>query len=1238
MAALIFILICLTAAVFYGAAPVRADDVAKPDPIAIDGDTATVDVRLYTDEHHTQKLEDPVTSTSTLYGAFSAQFKGGKAPTPEKNIAVYKLPDTIVVDDNDGGDLMEGSEATAAKAGTWKIKDNKVIFAFDKNWLASNPAEIYVGANFSFELADKGTGSGGNASVVFPGAGTINIPTKDGKVTGTKAGAFSQGSDGVAKVTWTVKLAVESYATNVKLTDALGENFEFVNDSFMLDGEKLNPQPKIDGQTVTLDSLGNLSRGDHTITYETVLKSGVSANNGDLIKADNTATWNWAGSTDGDNKTATAEPVTFGYDIIDKSNGSGTPSDIKWTVRLNQGKLKVDMSGYVFTDYLDGKQTYTGNYFTVYKGESEASGVEIGKGNLDPKENSFSYKFRDNLEDKYATYCIVYHTKMNDTSSYDTVRNSATIEREGSVSGTDAGSFTPQLTGVVPITKRLVRSDEAATTGRATWETRVALKAIVNAVHPGEVTVKDTFQSAWSQKLGVDENSITIKIGDTVLERGTDWNPTASFPGNETKENYDLSISINDKVKAALEKEDYAVITYDTTSEALSGWYSNFASVSAPGLKLQWPFTEPVKYVVNQETTPAVEKPEAESKVSWVENFDWHTVDGSDEKGAWIVDWTVYANRQKGNKGANGEFEYYGAGKLGGKPLNIVDSLPDGMSYVANSAKYTLVQNPYDKHTGLHRGGEAKEVVTGRTLGADNVSRNGNTVTFSIPTTELESYAGYAKLTYKTAVKRGELDTSINEVKFTNKASAGSGVKKFDSGKGDVIIKNNVIKKFGEQVANSNRIKYTILVNESAVALKNGTDFLELVDTMDAKCTLVPSTLKVYERVNGGWVALSRKDYLSKIEQVSGESGTRTKLTLNVPDEKYLKVEYEVIPTGNPNDKVSLSNTAELTGVTEGTAIDEQIWTIQNASASAGGNGYGITMTKYDAQQVGATLKGAEFTLYSVDMGQVADDGNVENARTPFDEAAIDVPTDANGKISFGTSDKKMSNCVPYQLVETKAPVGYAKADPTWIMLKGGASDADYQAALTKAKDIVDGAEIIDDTKKDEIWVYDNRMTGKVVINAKKVLEGGTFKEGQFSFVLKDGDDRVLQTVTNDAMGNVSFNVDYNKADTYTYTISEVVPEGAENNVKDHIAYDTTKHEVKVVVANGDGKLDVTVTYDNDSPTPPTFTNKYSTTLPEAGGAGLTMTYLAGASMLCFAATWMHARRHRDLDRGGRRE
>ena len=762
MAALIFILISLTAAVFHGAAPVRAEDVSTPTPIVIDGKTADVTVELYADENRTQKLEGAVTSVSTLYGAFSAKFETGEAPASGNNVAVYKFPDTIDVGNNDGGDFRDGPGADAVKAGTWKIEDNKAFFTFDKAWLEKNPANIYVTANFSFQLKNKGIGSGGNASVVFPGAGAVEIPTKDGKVTGGKSGTFSQGADGVAKVTWTVKLTVESYATNVKLTDTLGENFEFVNDSFMLDGEKLNPQPKIDGQTALLDSLGNLSQGDHKITYETVLKSGVSASNGEFIDkqeaSKNTASWGWGGTNDRQNGTVTFAPSPFRYDMIGKSSDrNSTPSDITWTVTLNQGELKADMSGYVFTDTLDDKQTYAGNY-TVYKGSSGSTVLVTGE--LDQSKKSFTYKSSDNLEDKYITYRIVYHTKMNETGSYDTVRNSATIEHDGSVSGTGKGEFTPQLVDT-PITKELVGRENAATTGEAKWKTRVALKAIVNAANLDKVTVKDTFQSAWKQDIGVDVNSIKIKIGKTELVRGDDWKLTTNElkDGNNVvqkdghKRNFNLDININDKVKAALANEDYADITYTTTSDALPGWYSNFASVTVPGQNGGWPYyTDSPMYVVNKETTPAVEKPKAEAKVTWNEDFDWSAVDGSNEKGAWVVDWTVYANRQKTAAG-----DCYGAGKLGRVPLNIIDTIPDGMSYVAGSAKYTIVQNPYDLHAGLGRGGEAKEVVTDQKLAADNVSSNGNTVTFSIPTTDLGDYAGYAKLTYKTAVKRGYL-------------------------------------------------------------------------------------------------------------------------------------------------------------------------------------------------------------------------------------------------------------------------------------------------------------------------------------------------------------------------------------------------------------------------------------------------------------------------------------------------
>ena len=1198
------------------ASPVHAEEAPEtPMPIQINGGTAKVTVKLYTDENHTQPLDGPTASTSRFYGAFSAEFLPGEAPKPGNNVAVYEFPDTIKVDDNDGGDLMEGPGADAAKAGTWKIENNKVIFTFDEAWLAAKPADIHVAANFSFQLANKETGSGGGASVEFPGAGTITIPTKDGDVTGEKSGTFSQGADGVAKVTWTVKLTVESYATNVKFTDSLGDNFSFVEGSFLLDGEKLNPQPTIDGQTATLDNLGNLIQGEYTITYETVLKSGVSAQDREYIdKQDaskNTAAWKWGGVNDRQNGTATAAPSSFRYDMIGKSNGSGTPSDITWTVTLNRGELKADMSGYVFTDALDDKQTYAGSY-TIYKG---GSGSEVfATGELDPSQDSFTYTFPTDLADKYATYRIVYHTRMNDTSSYDTVRNDATIERDGSVSGTDDGAFTPKLVGT-QVVKRLVDSSATATTGRATWELRIALGSIVNAMNPSTVRVFDTFQTAWKQNIGPDPDSYSIKIGDVSLERGTDWqfdayNDSTSFG---TKKNFNLTIQINDKVKNALRDSSDAVITYTTKSDALPGWYSNFASVEVNGTKY---FTDFIYYHIDANSTPAVEKPEAESKVSWDENFDWNAIDGSGEKGAWIVDWTVYANRAKTPGG-----EYYGAGRLNGQPLNVLDTLPSGMSYVPNSAAYSMIQNPYDQKTYNGTAQREKTVVDNQPLASDNVNSAGNTVTFSIPTTALGSYAGYAKLTYKTAVKRGELDASTNEATFTNSASAESGNKKFDSGSGTVTVKNNVIKKTGEQ-GNSNRVKYTILVNESAVDLMAGSDIVELVDTMDAKCTLVPSSLKVFEYGGVVWKDLAENDYSSKMEQVESGEGTCTCLTLKVPDCKFLKVEYEVIPDGNPGDEVPLSNTAVLTGVTEGSATDKQTWVVKNASASAGGNGYGITMTKYDAQQVGATLAGAEFTLYSVDMDQAATVG-VEGARTLFATAE----TDANGKISFGTSAQAMANCVLYQLVETKAPDGYALAEPTWIMLRGTASDEDYQAALTKAKTIVGGAEIVGDAKKDKIWINDSRLTGTAVINVKKELQGGVLKAGQFSFALKDADGKVLQTVTNDAKGNVSFNVEYNKAGEYRYTISEVVPEDAENNVKDHITYDTTEHKVTVTVKNGDGNLDAAVTYDDGSSTPPTFTNKYSTTLPAAGRAGTTVTYLAGSVLLAIAAVRMHLHR-----------
>lgn len=1225
MAALIFILISLTVAVFHGAAPVRADDVTTPTPIVIDENTADVTVELYTDENRKVPLGNTaVLSTDTLYGSFSADFRPNHTPSSAQNVAEYSLPSNVKLLKDESGLLYDG---LGKEAGTWKCENNKLIFTFDQNWINTNPSDVHVGVDFSFKLANENVGSGDTTKVEFPGTAGIDISTKDGDVAGTKEGKFSQ-SGGEGKVTWTLKLVVESYAHNVQLTDELGSNFTFVPESFKLNGETLKQQPSINEQTATLN-LGNLSKGTHTITYDSVMNPDVSVGNkvwiNQLDGSKNNASWTWGGDRRGGlEKPGLAND--FRYDMINKSDGTGTPSDIKWIVTLNNGDIKTDMNGYTFTDTLDDKQTYTGNYI-VYRGLYGED--EIARGDLDSSTGkTFSYKFSGLSDtDKYKPYRIVYHTQMKDQDSYDTVSNSANISRGNSVSGTDSGTFTPKLVGT-QIKKRLVNDSDAATTGQATWELRIALGSIVNTMNPSEVKVYDTFQTAWNQNIGPDVDSYSIKIGDVSLEKGVDWwfeggSDSTSFG---TKKNFNLFIRISDRVKGALKDNPDAVISYKTKSDALPGWYSNFASVEVSGTKY---FTDFIYYYVDANSTPGVEKPSSKTAVSWKGDFDWSKIDGSKEKGAWIVDWTVYANRGKAPSG-----ECYGAGKLDNQPLNVVDTLPSGMSYVQGSAKYSLIQNPYDQKA--YNGTAQREKTVADSLPLANVSDDKGTVTFSIPTTALGNYAGYAKLTYQTAVKRGELDTSKNEVKFINSASAESGSKTFDSGSGTVTIKNNVLQKTGDQVANSKRIKYTILVNESAVNLKSDSDFLELVDVMDAKCTLVTDSVNVSQYDGAGWKLLGSDKCPVSARTIEDENGAAcTKMTLRVPDKEYLKVEYEVIPAGNEGETVSLSNKASLTGVYDGDTVHSKDWAIKKASGSAGGSGYGVTVTKVDESDVTKKLPGAEFTLYEVDMDKALKFG-LDSAKTRIrsDE------TDEKGTVTFGTPTQKMEAYKLYCLEETKAPGGYNIASkPVWILLKGNNED-DYQKALTKAEELrAKGVDIDTPTVSTDITVYDAPYSGQATISATKTLEGSTLQESQFGFVLKDKKTgKVLQTIRNGADGDINFVLDYTKTGIYEYAISEVIPAGAENNVKDHITYDTTKHEVKVVVTNGEGKLNTEVTYDNGSTTPPIFTNKYSTTLPEAGGAGLTMTYLAGASLLCFAATWMHARRHRDQGRGGSRE
>lgn len=124
--------------------------------------------------------------------------------------------------------------------------------------------------------------------------------------------------------------------------------------------------------------------------------------------------------------------------------------------------------------------------------------------------------------------------------------------------------------------------------------------------------------------------------------------------------------------------------------------------------------------------------------------------------------------------------------------------------------------------------------------------------------------------------------------------------------------------------------------------------------------------------------------------------------------------------------------------------------------------------------------------------------------------------------------------------------------------------------------------------------------------------------------------------------------LDGNRQAKFTYYIRECPAD--ENEGTKHEGYKNDTKRFKVVVTakdNKDGTLECTPAYyevdasghESTSPTStPTFTNTYSTSLPLSGMSGVTLTYLAGAAVLCAAVAWMHIRRKANAKGGERRE
>lgn len=406
--------------------------------------------------------------------------------------------------------------------------------------------------------------------------------------------------------------------------------------------------------------------------------------------------------------------------------------------------------------------------------------------------------------------------------------------------------------------------------------------------------------------------------------------------------------------------------------------------------------------------------------------------------------------------------------------------------------------------------------------------------------------------------------------------------------------------------------------------------------------------------------------YIREVKAPEGyqKSDTIYYATMNNTGEKPNYVQGYVDENGNNvsfenNPKGAIPNTKIITGTVSWTKVEE------------GDKGY-------------TPLAGSEWKL-----AKLGADGTIEaQSWTVSDQSASSETTwadtdDTNGKFT-------LAGLLPgtYTLTETQAPFGYELNKNTYKFTVDS-TNGSITWKENERPSIVSGTTYISDkcsatsvkipvTKsvRNTDWPKDDE--GSYVPFEFSIVATGDYaakapmpEAPKISVAPKAGetDAAKLNNITA-TFGAMTFNKSHlsteagtNKdyAKTYTYTVKEVAPT---TGAIDKLRYSKAEYQVavtvKAVMDETTGKYSglttsTTVTQVKDdmgntvsntigkdaAPNAipaSTFTNTYSTSLPLSGMSGVTLTYLAGAAVLCAAAAWMHIRRKANAKGGKRRE
>ena len=236
-----------------------------------------------------------------------------------------------------------------------------------------------------------------------------------------------------------------------------------------------------------------------------------------------------------------------------------------------------------------------------------------------------------------------------------------------------------------------------------------------------------------------------------------------------------------------------------------------------------------------------------------------------------------------------------------------------------------------------------------------------------------------------------------------------------------------------------------------------------------------------------------------------------------------------------------------------------------------------VTVTpEVEKQLEGRVLVDGEFSFKIKEVN--------ENKSLPSHEETV---TNKNGKATFSNLTFNKVGTYIYTITEVKGAdtnVDYDGMTVAMTVTVTENSKGDLQASVKYS-----GTGGFSSSADDK--VFNNYVVApvKTKFDFSKALAGRELKAGEFSFVLKDSDGRVIQTKTNTKAGVVAFDnltFDNTQIGTHKYTVEEVIPENKETGM----TYDTMKAEVTITVTKQGHVLKATNTLPADTEFNNTFT------------------------------------------------